>query len=374
MWLSKLLNSIFKKPRKSVKKTVHFQPVRTTGFYEPPIDAQLKKQMWAIGGGKGGVGKSLVTLMLGASLTRWGKKVILVDGDLGGSNLNLLTGINYPPCTLVDFIKGRINNIEEIALDTPVENLKVICGADDILGIANPKKTEQVHIFNHLKNLEADVILLDLGAGTSYATLDFFLYAPNRIIILSPQSTAMQNAYGFIKSSLLRKLTQDFCNDSECMKLINQCISSEEGERIDTVVKLKDAFSPLGEEKSSKLSASIEELQMGLVVNMVKEHKDINLGRSVINVANEYLTLNPEYLGFIQYDKRVDKSVNKMADFLKDGTEIITEIGFYDLASKIVRKLYKESKDLKTRRESAPESKSIKGEKQGSKGAKVISS
>ncbi len=347
MWLYKLFKSIFKKTPDRVNKT-RYRPVKTTGFVAPQIDMELKSQLWAVGGGKGGVGKSLITVMLGASLTRWGKKVILVDADLGGSNLNLLTGIKYPRYTLIDFMQRKVENIEEIALNTPVENLKVICGADDILGIANPKNAQKIRLFNHLKHLKADIILLDLGAGTSYTTLDFFLFAPNRIILLSPQSTAMQNAYGFVKTCLLRKLTRAFRNDAECMKLINRCIDSGEDERIDTITKLKDAFTSLGKEQGSKLSACIKSLKMGLLINMVKEHKDINLGRSFITVANEYLTINPEYLGFIEYDKRVDKSINRMADFLKDGMGIITEMGFYDLASKIVKKMYKESLSLKS--------------------------
>ena len=57
-------------------------------------------------------------------------------------------------------------------MDTPVENLRLICGADDILGIANPKSTQKTRLFNHLKKLDADVILLDLGAGTSFTTIE----------------------------------------------------------------------------------------------------------------------------------------------------------------------------------------------------------
>ncbi len=314
------------------------------------IDEHLKSQLWAIGGGKGGVGKSLVSVMLGSALTRWGKKVVLVDADLGGSNLHTLTGIHHPQYTLADFMNGKVKDIEKIALDTPVNNLRVICGADDILGIANPKSAQKARLFNQLKKLKADIILLDLGAGTSYTTLDFFLFAPHKIVLLTPQSTSIQNAYGFVKTCLFRKLTREFRRDAECMNLIFRCNNSGGEEKINTVVRLKKEFAKLGEERENRLSACIEELRMGLLVNMVRQKKEIQIGRSFIPVASDYLSITPEYLGFIEYDKRMDKSVNKMSDFLSDGTgnTVMTEMGFYDLANKLVNKMYKKSKGIKT--------------------------
>ncbi len=335
--------------REKTKKFTH-NHVAHAYSGETHIDEQLKSQFWAIGGGKGGVGKSLVSVMLGSALTRWGKKVVLVDADLGGSNLHTLTGIHNPQYTLADFMNGKIKDIEKIALETPVRNLKVICGADDILGIANPKSSQKARLFNQLKKLNADIILLDLGAGTSYTTLDFFLFAPNKIVLLTPQSTSIQNAYGFVKTCLFRKLTREFRRDPECMELLFRCNNSGGEEKINTIARLKKEFVKLGEERENRLSACIDELNMGLLINMVRQKKDIQIGRSFIPVVNDYLSITTEYLGFIEYDKRMDKSVNKMSDFLSDGTgnTIMTEMGFYDLSNKLVKKMFKDSKGIKT--------------------------
>jgi len=339
------IKSLFwsKKHDQSRQKSVLPQPS------EERVDAQtvnqLRKQFWAIGGGKGGVGKSLITLMLGATLTRWGKKVIIVDADLGGSNINLLVGIKNPAHTLEDFIHRRTEKIEDVALDTPFENLKVICGAGDILGMANPKGTQIARLFNNLAKLEADIILLDLGAGTSYATLDFFLFASRKLIVLSPQTTSIQNAYGFLKSCLYRKLTQEFKNDPQCLELIKKGISPNDNS-ISNIEDLISAFDELGEGKQMELKSHIDEMNVGLIVNMVREGKDVHLGRSLIDVANKYLSINTEYMGFIEYSAILDKSVNRMASFLSDGSDIMTKIGFYDLANKVIRKIYKESRGL----------------------------
>jgi flagellar biosynthesis protein FlhG len=313
---------------------------------ETQIDTQLKRQLWAVGGGKGGVGKSLTTLLLGVTLTRWGKKVIIVDADLGGSNIHILAGINSPPYTLADFMERRVENISDIALDTPVKNLRVICGADDILGMANPKSTQTTRLLNNLKSLEADIILLDLGAGTSFSTMDFFLFAPHKIVVLTPQVTSIQNAYGFIKSCLFRKLTRDFSSDSECMEIINQTINSPRKEKKDIIASLKEDFLSLGEEYETRLSDCVDEIKIGLIVNMVSESRDVTLGRSLLDVTAQYLSLNMEYMGFIEEDKRLIHAINNMSEFIKDNTEAMTEMGFYDLANRVIKKIYKESKGI----------------------------
>jgi len=313
---------------------------------ETQIDTQLKRQLWAVGGGKGGVGKSLTTLLLGVTLTRWGKKVVIVDADLGGSNIHILAGISSPPYTLADFMERRIENIGDIALDTPVKNLRVICGADDILGMANPKSAQTTRLLNNLKSLEADIILLDLGAGTSFSTMDFFLFAPHKIVVLTPQATSIQNAYGFIKSCLFRKLTRDFIMDSECMEIINQTIHSPRKEKKDIITRLKEDFLSLGEEYEARLSDCVDELKIGLIVNMVRESRDVTLGRSLLDVTSQYLSLNLEYMGFIEEDKRLIQAINTMADFMKDNSTAMTEMGFYDLASRVIKKIYKESKGI----------------------------
>ncbi len=279
---------------------------------------ELKKKLWAVGGGKGGVGKSVVTLMLGASLARQGRKVILVDADLGGSNLHTLAGIKYPRHTLEDFLNRDRENIEDIILDTPVDNLRLICGADDILGLANPKYSQKMRLFNHLKRLDADYMLLDLGAGISYTTMDFFLYAPNKIVVLTPQATSIQNAYGFIKASLYRGLSRIFSKNARGLDLIKRASSYKEDDRIESVEMLIEAFKMLGEEEKSMLTDFLENLNIHLIVNMVRGKKEEEIGNIVSTVAENYLSLTLEHLGIVKHDDVLATSINSMGRFLEE--------------------------------------------------------
>ena len=302
------------------------------------MEDELKNKLWAIGGGKGGVGKSITTVLLGTMLARQGKKVVLVDADLGGSNLHTLLGIRYPSYTLADFIQRKVEDIGHVLMETPIENLTIICGADDILGLANPKNTQKTRLFNHLKKLDADLILLDLGAGTSFTTIDFFLYAPNKIIVLSPQITSIQNAYGFIKASLYRRMVRVFNKDPKCLELIRSGQSTEETEKIDSIDELKGVFWDIGEEPFNKLTACLEDFKIDVVVNMVRSEKEANVGTVIKNVSDNYLGLNLEYLGYINYDPMLEKSINEMTTYLANCYNSASGSCFYDIASKILKR------------------------------------
>ncbi|OPL16176.1 MAG: hypothetical protein AVO38_08915 [delta proteobacterium ML8_D] len=298
---------------------------------------EIKNKIWAIGGGKGGVGKSLFTLLLGNSLAQLGNKVILVDADLGGSNLHTFAGIRYPKYTLADFIGRRVESMDEVVVDTPINNLKLICGADDILGIANPKFTQKTRLLNHLKNLDADFILLDLGAGVSFTTMDFFLYAPNKIVVLTPQATSIQNGYGFIKASLYRKLHRIFRADPKALEIVQRSSIPVQGETIDSIAKVYNAIKPLGKDSAENLIKCLNDISIKLVVNMVRNPKERDVSHIVKSVAKNYLSLEIEDFGVIQYDKILEASVNNMAGFLTKGKDCASRNNFYDIAYNILK-------------------------------------
>jgi flagellar biosynthesis protein FlhG len=296
-----------------------------------------KDKFWAIGGGKGGVGKTVVTLLLGASLARLGKRIILVDANLGSSNLHILTGLRYPQYTLADFILRRVATLDEIVQDTPVENLKLICGADDLPGLANLKSTQKTRIFNQLKKLEADIVLLDLGGGSSFATLDFFLHAPNKIVVMTPQVTSIQNAYGFIKAALYRSLTEAFRHENEALELIKRAGYFTPGEPIDSVSGLFETLGLLGNEVQNTLVNCLNRVKIKLLVNMVTFPHEKNVSRIVKLLARNYLSLDIEELGGVQYDRLLHESINKMAGIFDHRKEDLAGSNFYKIAYEILK-------------------------------------
>lgn len=139
--------------------------------------ARRVKQIWAIGGGKGGVGKSLLSSSLAISLSRTGHKVLAVDLDLGGANLHTTLGVDLPRQTLNDFFSERVNQISACISPTSIPNLEFISGAQDSVSIANVPDSQKQRFMQAIREVDADYVIFDLGAGTASHTLDFFLAA-----------------------------------------------------------------------------------------------------------------------------------------------------------------------------------------------------
>ena len=132
------------------------------------------KKVWAVAGGKGGTGKSILSANMGIALAKMGNKVILVDADLGAPNLHTCLNIRKPEFTLNDYLTKKVPNLESVLLDTPNENLKLISGGTELLGLANIHYQKKMKLIRNLEKLDAEFIIVDLGAGTAYNTLDFF--------------------------------------------------------------------------------------------------------------------------------------------------------------------------------------------------------
>jgi len=137
-------------------------------------------RIWAIGGGKGGVGKSVIATNLAATLSRAGNRVVLVDADLGGANLHTLLGVPNPKTNLSDFISKKVPNLSDVMTPTLVENLWLVSGARALVDMANPNFSQKGKILRHINTLDADHVVLDLGAGSAFNVLDFFLVAGGR--------------------------------------------------------------------------------------------------------------------------------------------------------------------------------------------------
>jgi flagellar biosynthesis protein FlhG len=161
-------------------------------------------QIVPVASGKGGVGKTLVAANLAIALAQANRRVILADLDLGGSNLHLVLGLNVGGPSIGTFLGKKKIDFSEAVHETGIPNLRFIPGDAEIPGLANLTASQKNMIVRRLSGLDADYLILDLGAGTSQNTLDFFLMSGQGIIVTTPTPTATVNAYLFLKNAAFR--------------------------------------------------------------------------------------------------------------------------------------------------------------------------
>jgi len=273
------------------------------------------RKLWSIGGGKGGIGKSLVTLGLGASLARLGKRVILIDVDLGAANLHTLLGVRHPHVSLEHFLTKKVARLEDTIIETSIEGIGLICGTDDLLGAANPTYAQKIRLLNQIEELPAQYVLLDLGAGTSFNTLDFFNYSDIKIVLFTPQAPSLQNAYGFIKNALYRKLARDFANDDEVLQLIYQGGGAGSKDSTHSMLDLLKHFDAASPEKHARMTRVLWDFHTFLVINMVKSTSDLKYAEIISSMCQDFLSIQPAIMGHVPFDSGVEPAISQMIPF-----------------------------------------------------------
>jgi flagellar biosynthesis protein FlhG len=268
------------------------------------------KQIWAVGGGKGGVGKSLVASSLAISLSRMGNKVVAIDLDLGAANLHTALGVEPPRKTLSDFLTSGTGNLPECLTPTGVPNLDLISGAQDAVGVANLGMEQKVRLLQQVRELDADYVVFDLGAGTNYNTLDFFIYADIGVITLLPEPTSIENAYRFIKSIYYRRLKLS-PKLRKVQHLIDAAMRGKGEHGIRTPADLFREVNKANPEAGMHLKAEIEKLRPKLVVNQARTQTDVDIGFSVKSVCKKYFGIEMDYVGYLDYDSAVWQAVRR---------------------------------------------------------------
>lgn len=273
----------------------------------------MDRRIWAIGGGKGGTGKSFVAANLGLHLASLDREVMLIDADLGAPNLHTLLGLRPSHPDLGDFLTGAVPTLEAAAVETPYRNLRLIKGSENILFIANVAHFRKLRLLRQIRQLPAANVILDLGTGSSYNTLDFFLSANPGVVVTTPEPTAIENTYLFLKSCIMRvlKLYMDHYKIRELhQKMLDQIEKNSQS--------LYSFFKSLMETDRSYgtiLYRALRTFRPCLVMNKARGDEDVLLGRSVADVARKYLLIDMKYLGAIPYDEDVPGSLRALRPF-----------------------------------------------------------
>jgi flagellar biosynthesis protein FlhG len=280
------------------------------------LPAASLKKIWAIGGGKGGVGKSLVSANVSIALALMGHKVVTVDLDLGGANLHTCLGLPIPQTTLSDYVSKKVHNFEDLLVSTPINNLKIISGAQDELGMANLKHMHKNQIIRKLHELDADYILFDLGAGTAFNTIDFFITADKGILVVLPEPTSIENTYRFIKSVFFRRLKMIDGIDA-IDPLIEEAMNAKvtagaQSSPADLVKRISEMNPEIG----LKIKNEMAHFRPNLIMNQVRSQADIDIGYSIQSICRKYFGIEMAFPGFLDYDQAVWQSVRKRKPLL----------------------------------------------------------
>jgi flagellar biosynthesis protein FlhG len=278
-------------------------------------DTKTRPQIWAVGGGKGGTGKSFVTCNIAVCLAAQGKKTLIIDADFGGANLHTLLGVSKSQRSLADFFANKAL-LPELIVDTKIKNLHLIVGPLRYFEPESIKYAQKIKLFNHIKKLQADIILIDLGSGTHFNIVDTFLLADKKIVVTLPQITALENMFSFLNNAFYRCLNRAFVQ-SRLGYVFKNTVKEKAGYEIGHLRQFIGLLRQKSAEAGKIVDEELSQYMVNIIINQAKTSKDISLGNQVRSLCIKYLGFKANYIGYIEQDDTIPLAINKQQPYLQ---------------------------------------------------------
>lgn len=283
------------------------EPERKAGQGPPGV-----RHVITVGGGRGGVGKSLLTVNLGVYLAQLGREVLIADADLFGSSLHIQLGLDRPP--LADRDAVELLNVEPVA--TSVPGLRMLPSPYDATASSPFRPGRKARWLSRLRALPADYVLLHLGAGTSPATLDLFLASDVGLCVTVPDPAAVESTYRFLRSLYLRRLRRALMKERFKLRLVERALQSLEP--LPSPLAVIDAIARHDRSLADLAAVELRRVRARLVVNQTRLRTDVELGPTMQSMVQRYLGISLEYLGHIEQDDQAWLTARRRRPLLVD--------------------------------------------------------
>jgi len=295
-----------------------------------------------IASGKGGVGKSMVAANLAVALAQAGRKTVLADLDLGASNLHLILGVAAPKTGIGTFLSSTLtgpeaaSHFESVVLGTDYPNLRFIPGDAEVPGLANIKSSQKNQLIKRLLSIDADYLILDLGAGTGSNILDFFLMSSHGIVVTAPTITATLDAYIFLKNSVFRLLYGAFGQRSKAFEHMEAMRKDGASLRSAYIPAILDQVKGIDPERWAIATERMARFRPRLLLNMLEDPKDTEKAQKIRRSCKEYLNIDIEHLGVLYRDEMQDVALGSRIPIIRYKPQSVLSQGVYRVADKLM--------------------------------------
>ncbi|MBF0515688.1 MAG: P-loop NTPase [Nitrospirae bacterium] len=301
------------------------------------------RHVLAVAGGKGGVGKSVFSITLATTLVGMGYRVVLIDLDLGGANLHTYLGILGNTLSLSHFFQKKVKTLDEVVISTRVPELKLISGAHYLPSMSSPGSSLKLKLLRHIKALDADFIVIDLGAGMDLNTMDFFIAADIGFIVTVAEPAAIMNAYRFIKGTLFRRLHGVFKNHRELAPILDSMAEDAAysdslmlNAFIEQVMAIDKAAYPLVNEISA-------EFRPCLILNKLGDAESKKLVGSLISHCLSKYNVTLKYLGNLPLVKEISSYLLDIPAFLRSSAAAVFQKNIRGIVRKFLLDIHDSS-------------------------------
>ena len=290
-----------------------------------------------VASGKGGVGKTFMVANLAIALAQLGKRVIAADLDFGGSNLYTHLGFDNRHPGIAHFISSRDTRLEELLVKTPFDGLWFLPGEARMPFLANMGHSHKQKLLLNLTKLDADYVLLDLGAGTSFTVLDFFSISTRGMLVTTLDYPSLINMLQFLKNFALRVVERALPPKSYLRTMVAEYISDA---NISDRLTIRDLFHRLEAEYPDE-AQRVQELwgtfRPHIVFNQGKHPDEMIVVENLQDSLAANLSLKVDFFGCVFHDDAVGTALQHKHPFLDMSADSPAAEDLYRLADRVMR-------------------------------------
>ncbi|NIZ47129.1 P-loop NTPase [Entomospira nematocerorum] len=256
-----------------------------------------------VASGKGGVGKSTVSSNLAITLAKKRKRVVLVDLDLGAGNLHITLGLKNISYGVGTFLVTPSMDITDLLVRTEYHDLFFLAGDGGVVGLANLTFQQKKRLIEALMTIQCDYLILDLGAGSGFNTVDFFLISGRGIIVTAPNMAATLTAYLFLKNAIFRIIASTFPKESKGALFMDHLKRDGLSLQKIYISKLLEQLKIADPENFPRFEKVLKAFRPRLIMNMLDEPSSASKAERLRRTIVQYLGIDMEHLGVIFRDE-----------------------------------------------------------------------
>lgn len=260
----------------------------------------MSAEMFVVAGGKGGVGKTFITVSSGITASKIGKKVLMVDLDPSGGNVHTSLGLE-PSSNGIEKFWFEAAQLKSLVRKTEIPRLSIIQGLLHHWVPPVLTKESAQDLMRQLKALDFDMVLVDVGPCNSEFQLELLSQADQALIVTTPEPAAIEKTYRLFESFLSHHWSKG--ESKTLYRLVNESLSKYRKNLAALEIGFHDYVVRDFPELANGSKSSLPKLS--LIVNCARCPEDQTLGHSIRSVAKKHFNLDFKYLGAVEHDNAV---------------------------------------------------------------------
>ena len=290
-----------------------------------------------VASGKGGVGKTFLTANLAIALAGNEQSTIAVDLDLGNSNLHTFLGLPAKIQGIGDFLRSQAESLETFKVDTEIPNVEYIAGDGLMPLMADITYHQKQKIIKQIKGLEANYIILDLGAGSHNDILDFFGIADRGLLVTAPEPPSVRSMLVFLKNYLLRLLDRLVKKNLDVIPILQEIYKQPSDGPQRTLKMYRDIINEISPEIATEIDTICRVTRPRFLYNMGDKPQDLDILPRIDNTLKKIFSIEGDHLGFIFRDAAVRTSLRSGEPYLLHSPNSRAARAIRQIATRIIK-------------------------------------